>query len=270
VENTGMENTVKITPKKNSRKRVYSRRRFIGDGILLTLSAAVMIEPLKLLAAEAPQLLNYQGKLTGLQGDALNGAFEMIFRVVSAEDISATPLPLLSPWMEIHRQVMVRDGFFSVHLGSITPLPPGLFAGPPADASGPLRFLEVSVNGEVLSPNLRVVSTAYSLVAEQATGTQSPTGPRGERGRDGIQGETGPTGPLGGTGAAGPTGASGLAGPSGPTGSTGPWGPTGPTGVIGPTGQTGPQGVPGAAANTGPTGAPGEIGPTGPTGPTGM
>ncbi len=270
-----MGNTEKTNRKKIVKTREYSRRRFIGDGLLMTLSFSAVLGSLKLFAADAPQLLTYQGRLTSPSGATLDGAFEMIFRVVNAEDISATPLPIFSPWMEIHRQVMVRDGFFSVQLGSVTPLPAGLFAGPPADASGPLRFLEVTVDGEVLSPNLRFGSSAYSLVAEQATGAQGPAGPKGEPGRDGKQGLNGPTGPQG---PWGPTGPTGMRGSQGPVGVTGPMGAAGPTGsmgsqgvmgVTGPIGQTGPQGVPGTAANTGPTGAPGAMGFTGPTGPTG-
>ncbi len=268
----------KIEHEKNKtiiKEHEYGRRRFIGHGILMTLSVSGILDSLKLFAADVPQLLTYQGRLTGPSGAAMNGTFEMIFRVMNAEDISAIALPILSPWMEIHPAVTVRDGFFSVQLGSVTPLPSGLFVGLPADSTGPLRFLEVTVDGEVLSPNLRIVSSAYSLVAEEAKGQPGPTGPQGDSGRDGEQGEIGPTGvpgPTGGTGAIGPTGAFGPTGAMGQVGPTGAFGPTGAIGEVGPTGVPGPMGGTGAIGPTGafgPTGAMGQIGPTGAFGPTG-
>lgn len=47
----------------------------------------------------------------------------------------------------------------------MTPFPGGLFTGAPVDAAGPLRFLEVTVNGETLSPNRRIISSPYALTA---------------------------------------------------------------------------------------------------------
>ncbi|HNX96992.1 MAG TPA: hypothetical protein PKK12_04870 [Candidatus Aminicenantes bacterium] len=258
--------------RRSSGAREYSRRKFIGSGVLMTLSFSGVFRSLKLLAADAPQLLSYQGRLTGPYGEALNGTFEMIFRVVDGEGPGSIALPNLAPWREIHPAVTVNDGFFCVSLGSVTPLPAGLFLGSPADSTGPLRFLEVTVDGEVLAPNLRITSSAYSLMAEAARGETGPTGPRGETGLAGERGDDGPTGPagsMGQTGAAGPTGGPGAMGPTGPagvTGQTGPVGPTGPlggTGAMGPTGPTGPFGV----GATGPTG---DGGPTGPTGPVGI
>ncbi len=270
-------------------EREYNRRRFIGEGIVLTLSFSRLFDALDLLAADAPRLLTYQGRLTGPGGAAKNGTFEMIFRIMDAEDLGATALPALSPWTEIHPAVQVKNGFFSVQLGSITPLSSSLFAGPPADDIGPLRFLEVTVDGETLSPNMRIVSSAYSLVAEEASGKRGPTGPKGDKGSkgdtgaDGKQGKRGPTGPTGSqgtqgqSGSTGPTGPEGKTGPTGATGAsgagaTGPAGPTGATGVTGPagsTGATGPTGPTGMMGATGPTGPIGDTGPTGPTGPAG-
>lgn len=249
--------------------REYSRRRFIGSGVLMTLSFSGVFRSLKLLAADAPQLLSYQGRLTGPYGEALNGTFEMVFRVVDGEGAGSMALPALAPWREIHSAVAVSDGFFCVSLGSVTPLPAGLFQGTPADSTGPLRFLEVTVDGEVLSPNLRITSSAYSLVAEAAKGEAGPTGPRGETGRDGERGEAGPTGPRGGTGAGGPTGGTGTMGPTGPAGAMGPTGPLGPSGAMGQPGMTGPTGGTGPMGPTGPSGAAGPTGLAGPAGPTG-
>jgi hypothetical protein len=104
----------------------------------------------------AVQLINYQGRLTNPSGAPLNTTVTMVFRVV--DDIGNP----LGGWSEM-QSVPVQNGFFSVLLGSVTPLPDGLFTGPPVDAKGPLRFLDVIVNGETLSPRRRIVSTPYAL-----------------------------------------------------------------------------------------------------------
>jgi hypothetical protein len=270
--------------------RAISRRTFIGKTIVLTVSASSFVSVLEVFASDIPLLLTYQGRLTDNNGAPKNGPFEIVFRVV---DGTNRPLPLASPWQEIHAAVTVRDGFLNVLLGSVTPFPSGLFNGPPKDTTGPVRFLQVTVDGETLTPNLRIVSSAFAIVTEQGTPLRGPTGPKGDRGPTGATGKTttGPTGPKGTTGkgttgAAGATGASGTAGPTGPsgatgtagqTGSTGPAGTTGASGATGAAGATGPSGATGAAGTTGPagatgagtTGATGAQGPTGPDGATG-
>jgi hypothetical protein len=103
----------------------------------------------------AVQLINYQGRLTDPSGVPLNTTVTMAFRIV---DGMGSPLG----WSET-QMVAVQIGFFNVQLGSVTPFPAGLFTGAPVDAAGPLRFLEVTVDGEPLMPNRRIVSSAYAL-----------------------------------------------------------------------------------------------------------
>jgi len=71
------------------------------------------------LKAQAPQLINYQGKLV-INGDAANGTFAMTFSVYSTEE-GVTPL-----WTET-RSVIVTDGVFNVLLGSVESFPDTLF-----------------------------------------------------------------------------------------------------------------------------------------------
>jgi predicted outer membrane repeat protein len=122
-------------------------------------------------------------------------------------------LPSAAPWSET-QSVQATNGSFNVLLGSVTSLPVSIFGGGPLDSFGPLRFLQVTVSGEVLSPRRRIGSAAYAV--------------------GGALGPTGPTGPVGATG------------PAGSIGATGPIGPTGPQGSQGLTGSQGPQGVTGA------------------------
>lgn len=277
-----------------------SRRRFLGESVALTFAASGMLELNTAVAADAPLLMTYQGRLSSPSGIPRNGSYSMSFRMV---DGSGAGLPAATPWQESHAAVAVVNGFFSVQLGSVTPLTEAMFVGAPADVFGAVRYMQITVNGETLAPNLRINSAAYVITTPQGiagpTGAAGPTGTAGATGQTGAAGTTGAAGPIGPTGATGatgtagspgPTGATGVVGatgstglgmagppgPTGPTGSQGATGPTGPTGMTGPTGpglgttgstgSTGPTGLTGA---TGPTGATGVTGATGPTGPTG-
>lgn len=119
--------------------------------------------------AQVPNLLNYQGRLTDPSGNPSNGAFTMTFAMYDAVS-GGNPLPSGSPWAET-QNVTVTDGSFNVLLGSVTALPSNLFQGGPLDASGPLRFLQVTINGEALTPRRRIVSAAYVLSAGPAVGS---------------------------------------------------------------------------------------------------
>ncbi len=195
----------------------HSRRDFLKRSIVWTIGTSWVGAALDAYA-QAPQLLNYQGRLTDANGAPRNGSFPMSFAILGGT----------SSWSE-------------AQLGSVTPFPADLFTSGQTDAYGPVRFLEVTVSGETLSPNIRIVSAAWAI------GTVA--GPKGDTGDAGPRGPTGPSGPTG------------TAGPTGPTGPAG-FGQTGPTGALGPTG------IAGFVGPTGPTGAAG-FGPTGPTGPTG-
>jgi hypothetical protein len=111
--------------------------------------------------ADVPNLLNYQGRLTDPSGNPKNGTFTMQFAVYDAES-GGNQLPSGSPWSET-QSVTVTNGVFNVLLGSVTALPTNLFEGGPSDASGPLRFLQVTVSGEALAPRRRISSAAYSM-----------------------------------------------------------------------------------------------------------
>lgn len=203
-----------------------SRRKFLGESVALTFAASGMLELNTATAADAPLLMTYQGRLSSPSGIPRNGTYAISFRMV---DASGAGLPAGTPWQELHAAVAVVNGFFSVQLGSATPLTETMFVGAPTDVFGALRYMQITVNGEALSPNLRINSAAYVITTPQ--------------------GVVGPTGAQGAAGVSGPTGAIGLAGSTGPTGSTGVVGLPGP---IGPTGSTGPTGA--SAGATGPIG----------------
>lgn len=241
-----------------------SRRDFLQRLVMRTLSLSWVGASFTSWSQSVPMLLNYQGQLTSASGTAITGSYTMAFRMV---DASGNALG----WTETQNSVAVSNGFFAVQLGSASALSASLLQGPPTDSFGPVRYLEVTVNGELLAPNVRILGSAWAIAAPQgATGAAGATGPIGLTGGVGPTGSQGLQGPTGVQGIAGPTGGTaGLVGPTGSQGLQGPTGYTGPTGDTGPTGSTGYTGSRGATGPTGPSGSAGLDGQTGPMGPTG-
>ncbi len=208
-----------------------NRRVFVGRSVALFVSSTWIFEALEAVAGEAVNLLTYQGRLTDNVGTPINGPVNMSFRIVDAET-GGNGLPAGAAWAEAHVGVSVQEGIFTVQLGSLTPFPADLLVGPPSDTLGPVRYLEVTIGAETLSPNLRITSAGYAMGT--TVGQMGPTGPTG------AVGPTGPMGPTGDLGQQGPTGPMGMPGPIGPTGPTGPMAPTPtptPTPTPGPTGS---------------------------------
>ncbi|MEO7253402.1 MAG: hypothetical protein ABIZ83_04070 [Casimicrobium sp.] len=251
-----------------------SRRRFLGESVALTFAASGMLELNTATAADAPLLMTYQGRLSSPSGIPRNGTYAISFRMV---DAGGTGLPAGTPWQESHPAVAVVNGFFSVQLGSITSLTEAMFVGAPTDVFGAVRYMQITVNGEALTPNLRINSAAYVITTPQGvagpTGAQGTAGVTGPTGAIGLAGSTGATGSIGPTGSSGIAGATGSFGPTGATGTPGPTGlagATGPVGIAGSTGATGAQGASGIAGPTGAVGIAGSAGPTGSAGSTGI
>lgn len=141
----------------------HSRRDFLKRTILWTIGTSWVGAALDAFA-QAPQLLNYQGRLTDPGGAPRNGSFSMGFTILGGT----------SSWSET-QTVNVANGFFSVLLGSVTPFPADLFASGQTDAFGPLRYLRVSVNGEMLSPDIGIVSAPWGI--STVAGPAGPTEP---------------------------------------------------------------------------------------------
>jgi hypothetical protein len=175
----------------------------------------------------------FSGFLTDSAGQALNGTYSLGLALYQ-EQTAGTPL-----WSDL-LAVLVRDGEFSVRLGSGAPLNDALGA--------PLAFdrqywLGVSVNGGAeMSPRQKLAPQPYALYslnsrppAHQWAGSalqfENPDGSWGAltelQGPAGLQGPEGPMGPSGPQGAAGPEGPMGPSGPQGPAGPVGPEGPAG-------------------------------------------
>ncbi len=106
--------------------------------------------------------ISYQGLLLDNNGQKVDGTVSIVFTIY---DNNGTAL-----WTETHSAVTVQKGLYSVILGSINPIDATLFV-----SSDP-RYLELTVNGEVLSPRQLITGAAYAL-ASRTGGTGTETDP---------------------------------------------------------------------------------------------
>ncbi|MCD6531574.1 hypothetical protein J7K99_03920 [bacterium] len=100
-----------------------------------------------------PHSINYQGKITNSSGVALDGTYDMVFRLY---DVSTGGTAL---WSETHSSVNVHRGLFDVLLGETNPI------NLPFDGQ---YYLEIEVEGEVLTPRIPLNSVGYAFRAANA------------------------------------------------------------------------------------------------------
>jgi hypothetical protein len=78
------------------------------------------------MSQEVPGMMNYQGRLTGLDGKPVpDGVYSVTFRIYSEENAPVEE----AVWSETQR-VNVEGGLFSVLLGSVNPITADVFAEP--------------------------------------------------------------------------------------------------------------------------------------------
>ena len=204
-------------------------------------------------AQSVPQMINFQGQLTTINGTAVTGTKSITFAIWdTGPGTGGTKL-----WSETQPNVpLSNNGVYNVSLGSVTAIPATVFFSPN-------RWLEITVVGDTgpLAPRLPLLSVPYALVASTAGTAGSASGLNGVS----VSGtpnsgqvltyvggvwtpQTGGGGSTGVTGVTGPAGLGGLTGVTGVSGVTGPTG-AGVTGVTGVVGATGPGG--GATGSTG-------------------
>ena len=100
--------------------------------------------------AGVPHLINYQAMLTDSTGQPLNRTQNLDFAIY-ADSSGGSSL-----WNETHTAVSVTDGLFHAILGSVQPIPETIF-------TGQVKWLETTVEGEILSPRTKIVTVPYSL-----------------------------------------------------------------------------------------------------------
>lgn len=104
-----------------------------------------------MLQADVPQVITYQGRLTDSGGDpVVDDTYFMKFKIygsLSGDD---------SLWWSGIQAVLVTDGLFTYHLGSMVPLPDDIF-------STSDRYLGITIGTDSeISPRVRFVSSAYT------------------------------------------------------------------------------------------------------------
>lgn len=97
-------------------------------------------------------------------GDPVNATYDIVARIYAAE---AGGVPLWGP--ETHSTVTITEGWFNIELGSIvSPLP---------DFDTPPYYVDLTVDGEILAPRLKLASVPSSLRAGEADEAEGLTLP---------------------------------------------------------------------------------------------
>ncbi len=115
--------------------------------------------------AEAPSLVNFQGKLTDPAGvPVVDGSYSIRFRIYSAETADAgDPCAGTCLWEEV-QSVSTQFGVYSVLLGSETPLTAGVFN----DAK---RYVGIKLGTELeMTPRRRIASVPFALASGTSGG----------------------------------------------------------------------------------------------------
>jgi len=120
-----------------------------------TLTATVLTTVISccLLAQEIPLKISYQGKLYE-NGSPVNGTKSIKFTI--------------GMWEETHPSVIVTDGLYSVTLGEYDSIPISTF-----DNSA-TAILQITVDGNLLSPQTDILSVPYAYKAEKAVYAEKP------------------------------------------------------------------------------------------------
>jgi hypothetical protein len=136
---------------------VRQERRYLLHTTLLVILLLGAVGPV-LATNPFPTVMNYQGRLTDNTPtqDPINTSLPMTFRIYPASVGGATV------WVESWALVPVNDGIFSLLLGSITPMPALVFT------DGTPRYLEIEVNGEILTPRQQFGTVGYAAQADIA------------------------------------------------------------------------------------------------------
>ncbi|MCX5784337.1 MAG: hypothetical protein NTX59_01470 [Elusimicrobia bacterium] len=104
-----------------------------------------------------PQKVNFQGRLTDLANNPLNGSFELVFSLYDA------PAGGTALWNETQTGVPAVNGAVEVILGSVTPIPYSV-------VKSSTIYLGITVDGEALNPRQPFNSVLYSLNTYQLAG----------------------------------------------------------------------------------------------------
>ncbi len=118
-----------------------------------------------------PQLINYQGKLTDSDGKALaTKEYEMSFSIFTTQSGGTA---VWGPQkFEGSNKITVARGFFNVILGPVDSTSRKIEEA----FESPNAYLEITVDGKVISPRQSVLSTSYAFQAQKSYYGVTPVG----------------------------------------------------------------------------------------------
>ncbi|MFP4460354.1 MAG: hypothetical protein ACLFSQ_12295 [Candidatus Zixiibacteriota bacterium] len=117
------------------------------------ISTLILCIIVSFLFAEIPSYINYQGKVTDSDGIGITNELDIQASIYDVET-GGTSL-----WDETHTDVDIRKGMFAIMLGSINPIDIDF---------GRQLYLELTIDGDVLSPRILLASEAYAFHAKVA------------------------------------------------------------------------------------------------------
>jgi len=133
-----------------------NERRYAPASVCLVVSfVAVFVGIAWSTAQTTPLAIKVQGYLTDTTGGTpvpANDVHDMVFEIFDAQ-VGGSQVAAVGPLA-----VEVSDGRYEAEL----PLGPSLF-------EGPTRYLQITINSEVLLPRIKIVSVPYAFRAEQAS-----------------------------------------------------------------------------------------------------
>ncbi len=107
-------------------------------------------------SASVPGMINYQGKLATGSSGCLNDTVQIVFSIYPDSSSST------ASWAETLSQVVVKEGVFSILLGSTKLIPDSIF-------DGSIKYLGVKVESDPeMTPRRPMVSVAYAYRAGTA------------------------------------------------------------------------------------------------------
>lgn len=128
-------------------QRIYPYRMVC---LSILLAAALMGGLLAGCDTLAP-MMSYQGRLTNPSGQPLNGTFSFQFRLFQAATGG-------NPIYSETKNIVVTDGLFDTSVG-----PTSVIAGLTPDMLTKPMWLEVSINGEALTPRQQILGSPYAF-----------------------------------------------------------------------------------------------------------
>ncbi|MCB0046861.1 MAG: hypothetical protein KDD92_15660 [Caldilineaceae bacterium] len=123
-------------------------------GLTLLGASRLLADPLA--SGNIPELMSYQGYATDAGGNALDGSYDMTFKIYDSSSGGT------KYWEESHSGVSVNGGYFAVMLGSNgAPLSYSAF-------EGESRYVEVTIGADSPLSRQRIGAVPYALQAYKA------------------------------------------------------------------------------------------------------